>query len=105
MDQLDDTVIVYDGDGIQDGTEMGITTGVLDPDGAGPISGTDTLIFQPDLDPLTTTDSLLADSDGDGQSDGEEDTNFNGQVDAGESDPNVSDRIIITPILFLLLND
>ena len=45
MDQLDDTVIVYDGDGIQDGTEMGITTGVLDPDGAGRISGTDTLIF------------------------------------------------------------
>ena len=96
-----------DGDGIQDGTELGITAGVVDPDGAGPLSGTDTSVFQPDLDPGTITDALLADSDGDEKTDGEEDTNFNGRVDAGESDPNTVDGIDfnIVPILFLLLSN
>ncbi len=103
LTETDPCSIDTDGDGIQDGTEMGITDGVADPDGAGPLLGTDTAIFQPDLDSQTTTDALLADTDGDGQSDGEEDTNFNGRVDDGESDPNVSDRMILTPILFLLL--
>jgi hypothetical protein len=69
-----------DGDGIQDGTELGYTLDDIGPD-------TDTNIFQPDLDPLTTTDPLLRDSDGDGYSDGDEDKNHNGKVDAGESNP------------------
>ena len=104
LTETDPCNIDSDGDGIQDGTEMGITVGVAAPDGAGQLLGTDTSVFQPDLDPLTTTDALLADSDGDGQSDGEEDTNFNGKVDDGETDPNISDRnMILTPILFLLL--
>jgi hypothetical protein len=69
-----------DGDGIQDGTESGLTLADIGSD-------TDTNIFQPDLDPLTTTDSLLQDSDGDGYSDSDEDKNHNGKVDAGESNP------------------
>ncbi len=56
--ETDPCNIDTDGDGIQDGTELGITTGVADPDGAGPLSGTDMLIFQPDLDPETNTDAL-----------------------------------------------
>jgi len=76
-----------DGDGIQDGTETGITDFVPDPDGAGPLLGTDTTIFLPDLDPLTTTDPLLKDTDGDGLTDGEEDLNANGRLDPGEYNP------------------
>jgi hypothetical protein len=71
-----------DGDGIQDGTEMGLTT-----TGIGP--GTDTTVFQPDLDNATKTDPLDADSDDDGVNDGQEDLNKNGRLDAGETDPNV----------------
>lgn len=78
-----------DGDGIQDGTERGITTAIPDPDGAGPLKGTDTGVFQPDMDPSTVTDPLTADSDGDGVSDGGEDANHNGRVDAGETNPAV----------------
>ncbi|MCD4716678.1 MAG: PKD domain-containing protein [Desulfobacterales bacterium] len=70
-----------DGDGIQDGTELGVTSNDIGP-------GTDTDVFQPDIDPSTTTDPLLADSDGDGVTDGQEDTNHNGLVDGVESDPN-----------------
>ena len=104
LTETDPCNIDTDGDWIQDGTELGITTGVADPDGAGPLSGTDTSVFQPDLDSQTTTDALHSDSDRDGISDGEEDSNFNGRLDAGESDPNVSDRnMILTPILYLLL--
>jgi hypothetical protein len=77
-----------DGDGIQDGTELGITEPVADPDGEGPILGTDTDVFIPDADPGTTTNPLNADSDGDGAWDGTEDTNHNGMVDSGETDPN-----------------
>jgi hypothetical protein len=77
-----------DGDGLQDGTERGITVPVPDPDDAGPLLGTDTQVFVPDADPSTTTSATLADTDGDGFSDGEEDRNRNGRVDAGESDPN-----------------
>jgi subtilase family protein/Leucine Rich Repeat (LRR) protein/dockerin type I repeat protein len=77
-----------DGDGIQDGTELGITVPVADPDGDGPLLGTDTSIFIPDADPTTTTDPLNSDTDGDGLSDGQEDTNHNGMFDPGELDPN-----------------
>ena len=77
-----------DGDGLQDGTEKGIISAISDPDDAGPLLGTDINIFIQDADPSTTTDPTNADSDGDGFSDGTEDTNHNGMVDVGETDPN-----------------
>lgn len=81
-----------DNDGIQDGTELGVTQPVPRPDGTvGPLLGTDTRKFQPDLDPTTKTDPLNADTDGDGVKDGDEDINHNGRVDAGETDPNKAD--------------
>lgn len=77
-----------DGDGVQDGTESGQATAVLDPDGGGSATGTDLTVFIPDADAgTTTTNPLVDDSDGDGATDGEEDINANGTVDAGESDP------------------
>ena len=77
-----------DSDGVQDATELGVTAGVGDPDGAGgPLLGTDGGVFVPDADPLTMTDPLDDDTDGDGLTDGTEDTNGNGAVDPGESDP------------------
>jgi len=79
-----------DGDGIQDGTELGITVPVTDPDGGGPLLGTNGSVFIPDSDPGTTTDPLDEDSDLDGRMDGEEDKNHNGRVDPGEDDPNQS---------------
>jgi hypothetical protein len=77
-----------DGDGIQDGTESGTTDNVTDPDGAGPLLGTNGGVFVPDANPLTTTAATDADTDNDGFSDGQEDTNRNGALDPGESDPN-----------------
>ena len=76
-----------DGDGLQDGTELGWIEGVPDPDGGGPLVGTDAGIFIPDADPATQTDPLEPDSDGDGFADGVEDSNHNGRVDPGETDP------------------
>jgi hypothetical protein len=70
-------------------------------------SDTDTGVFQPDLDPSTTTDPLLSDFDGDGYSDDEEDKNHNGRVDAGENNPddNTSKPSGAMPwILLLLMN-
>jgi len=49
----------------------------------------DTGKFQPDLDPSTTTDPLDDDSDKDGLLDGQEDTNHNGRLDSGETNPGV----------------
>ena len=69
-----------DGDGIQDGTELGYTSADIEP-------GTDTAFFQPDLDPATKTDPLNADTDGDRLNDGHEDANHNGRIDPGETDP------------------
>ncbi len=75
-----------DKDGVQDGTESGKTLNDIGAD-------TDTGVFIPDQDPATTTHPLNPDTDGDGLADGEEDQNFNGRVDAGETDPNhASDR-------------
>ena len=74
-----------DSDGIQDGTELGY---ILIDVG----SDTDTTIFQPDLDPGTTTDPIDSDSDGDGVMDGLEDVNKNGRLDSGESDPGIYDQ-------------
>jgi hypothetical protein len=74
-----------DGDGVQDGTEAGLTA---------PHPDTDVSIgaFIPDADPTTVTDPLVADTDGDGRDDGDEDVNFNGKVDDCESDPLVIDE-------------
>jgi hypothetical protein len=79
-----------DGDGIQDGTELGYTiSGDPDPDKK-VTPDTDLSIFQEDEDPLTTTDPLDPDTDNDGLLDGQEDTNFNGKFEPelGETDPN-----------------
>ena len=75
-----------DGDGVQDGTELGVTSPIPDQLSLG-IFGTDTQVFQPDADPLTTTRPLDADSDDDGMTDGEEDLNGNGAFEAGELNP------------------
>ncbi len=77
-----------DGDGLQDGTERGVTTPVLDPDGAGPLLGTEISVFIPDANSGTTTNATNGDTDADGASDGSEDLNRNGALDVGESDPN-----------------
>ncbi|MDP2342535.1 MAG: hypothetical protein Q8O67_16380 [Deltaproteobacteria bacterium] len=71
-----------DGDGIKDGTERGLVT----PDGD---TNVDNGNFIPDADPTTTTSAVDPDSDDGGVSDGDEDENFNGRIDAGETDPNV----------------
>ncbi|MEZ4307034.1 MAG: isopeptide-forming domain-containing fimbrial protein [Polyangiaceae bacterium] len=71
-----------DNDGLFDGTEMGFGCG-----GAGTNQGAGNCI--PDGDGgATTTDPLDADTDDGGVSDGAEDINLNGVVDAGETDPN-----------------
>nr|WP_321401318.1 carboxypeptidase regulatory-like domain-containing protein [uncultured Desulfobacter sp.] len=67
-----------DNDGISDGTEIGLATAQLPADADG---------FIADMDPTSTTNPLNWDTDGDGLSDGQEDTNANGRVDEGESDP------------------
>ena len=67
-------------DGIQDGTESGITEADVGV-------GTDLGVFVPDADSSTITDSTNSNSDNDGLMDGVEDPNFNGKVDAGESNP------------------
>jgi subtilisin family serine protease len=89
-----------DGDGIQDGTELGLTLADITPD-------TDTNIFQPDLDPTTTTDPLSSDSDNDAYSDGDEDKNHNGRVDQGETNPadDASKPMGTLPFIPLLLFD
>ncbi len=69
-----------DGDGIWDGTEIGLTSDDISPD-------TDTGIFIPDLNPTTTSDPTLSDSDADGLPDGAEDFNRNGLCETGETNP------------------
>jgi hypothetical protein len=72
-----------DNDGLFDGTELGVTTAPADTD-------VDAGSFIADADPATTTDPLDADTDDGTVADGTEDTNHNGRVDAGETDPNVT---------------
>jgi len=50
-----------DNDGEQDGTEKGAITGISDPDGTGPLLGTDLNVFVPDSTPTTHTDPEDAD--------------------------------------------
>jgi len=96
--ETDPCEVDTDGDGIQDGTESGLTDDDIGPD-------TDTGVFVADLDPTTTTDPLSTDTDGDGKTDGEEDPNFNGRVDGGESDPNAEESKMLPSIPLLLLGD
>ncbi|MDC3984848.1 MopE-related protein [Polyangium jinanense] len=70
-----------DDDGLFDGTELG-------KDCANPATNPDAQSCRADADPNTTTDPLDADTDNGGVSDGDEDTNLNGKLDAGERDPN-----------------
>lgn len=70
-----------DGDGIWDGVEAGVSTPVADPDGQGPLLGTNTNVWRPDDDPSTMTNPLNPDTDGDGVSDGDEDWNHNGRYE------------------------
>lgn len=69
-----------DGDGLGDGTESGVVV-------PGPDTDTDAGNFVPDEDAATTTDPVSADTDGGGYDDGDEDTNHNGKVDVGETNP------------------
>lgn len=70
-----------DGDGLFDGTELGLDC---------KNGNTDTTKQQciADADPATTTNPLDPDTDHGGVKDGTEDTNHDGKVDAGETDPN-----------------
>ena len=72
-----------DGDGVQDGTELGLT----EPELPG---ATDTS-FIADADADSTTVPTDDDSDDDGLLDGSEDTNSDGAVSTGETDPNTID--------------
>ncbi|WP_437288206.1 hypothetical protein [Sorangium sp. So ce406] len=71
-----------DGDGLFDGTEMGKDCSHED-------TNLDVKTCVPDGDGgETTTDPTVADTDGGGAIDGEEDADHDGVVDAGERDPN-----------------
>jgi len=75
-----------DGDGIQDGTELGVVDGVAG-DPVLDILGTDLGLFVPDADGgATVTDPTDLDSDDDGFEDGQEDLDFNGAASATELD-------------------
>ena len=69
-----------DGDGLVDGTEAG-------KDCSDPATNAAAAVCVADLDPITKTLVLVADTDGGGASDGAEDTNGNGRLDDGERDP------------------
>jgi hypothetical protein len=69
-----------DNDGLYDGTELGLDCQNPATDSA---AGTCTA----DGDPATTTDPLDADTDNGGVSDGSEDSDLDGVIDAGETDP------------------
>ncbi len=81
-DGLNDVLDVdSDNDALYDGTEQGY-------DCKNPATDTKKHHCIPDADTGTTrTSSLLKDTDGGGASDGSEDSNRNGVVDAGETDP------------------
>lgn len=74
-----------DNDGLWDGVERGVT-------GA---SYAGCVYVAPvfDADPATSTNACVADFDGDGILDGDEDVNGNGRVDGAEKDPRVGDLV------------
>lgn len=73
-----------DNDGVLDGVEAGLVQPCSED------TDTSRGFFVPDADPSTQTAMDLADTDGDGFSDGAEDPNHNGAIDAGEEDPTSS---------------
>ena len=73
-----------DGDGLFDGLELGLTSGIADVDGPGPLKATEPGRFYADLDTTTNSDPRLWDTDADGSGDGVEDNNLNGRQDPGE---------------------
>lgn len=84
-----------DGDGLTDGLESGVTTAHPDTnttatcDTSNACCGTaNSPTFTADTQPGSTTDPLVADTDGAGEQDGCEDANRNGRVDGGETNPN-----------------
>ncbi|MEK7704931.1 MAG: hypothetical protein AAB426_08225 [Myxococcota bacterium] len=82
-----------DHDGIQDGTEVGLTAPQVPAatqTGVCPIPPSAEPKFCPDADGATTTDPRNPDSDAGGVFDGEEDRDRNGRLDAGERDPTAS---------------
>ncbi|MGA1869938.1 MAG: thrombospondin type 3 repeat-containing protein [bacterium] len=82
-----------DGDGIFDGTEVGLTE-PHDPAATDISKG----FFIADADPETITDPTNPNSDGDGEPDGVEDGNKNGKLDEGETNSGVyTVRIDIKP--------
>ncbi|MGB5745623.1 MAG: hypothetical protein WBM69_01495, partial [Desulfobacterales bacterium] len=85
-----------DGDMIQDGTESGMTLSDVGP-------ATNSVIFKPDADSTTKTDPNDNDTDNDRWLDGEEDSDHNGRVDAGEKDPNRFNARFMPQIPLLLL--
>ena len=80
-----------DNDGIFDGTELGISVA---PASTNVARGN----FVADLDPATHTNPLLRDTDAGGLSDGAEDVNRNGRVDAGERNPLVAADDVNPPV-------
>jgi hypothetical protein len=92
-DETDPCDVDSDNDGIQDGTELGYTLADVDSD---TVLG----VFIPDEDDTTTTDPTNDDTDGDGVKDGDEDTNHNGRVDPGETDPDDRNSIPKSGTLF-----
>ncbi|WP_437876756.1 hypothetical protein [Sorangium sp. So ce513] len=74
-----------DNDGLFDGTELGLGCDH-------PATNAEAGHCRPDADGgATKTDPLKADTDDGGVSDGNEDTNLNGAIDEGETDPNNGD--------------
>ena len=78
-------------DGVQDGTELGVTVWLARESRARQSWVPTRAVFVPDADPLTTTDPLDDDSDDDGLSDGQEDSDLDGAVGSAEPDPNAFD--------------
>jgi hypothetical protein len=76
-----------DNDGLADGTEAGVTEPVPDPDGDGPLRGTDpdSPSFKPAAQPASPANPVNDDADGDGVNDRFEDVNGNGRLDPGET--------------------
>lgn len=70
-----------DDDGLFDGTEQGQNC-------TNPATNVAVKSCVPDADPTTTTSPVARDTDAGGKSDGAEDGNLNGRIDAGETDPN-----------------
>jgi len=84
-----------DGDRLPDGTEVDFDTDPLDPDtdDDGIDDGTEVSGQNPTdpLDPDSDDDRLCDGPGGDADCEGGEDTNANGRIDEGETDPNTAD--------------